>query len=114
MKRQGTSGLQRACLLWTVAGISLIVAVAAGSSVIRLMSGTADAGYTVWGIVGIAALLNALVFLVLGWRLRHRFVNTVQTYGSRGTYLEDDGSNRPTIPLLGDGQARSNITNPPA
>jgi hypothetical protein len=111
MKRQGTNGLQPAHLLWTIAGASLIVAAAAGSSVIRLLSGTADAGSSVWGIIGIAALLEALVLFVLGWRLRHRYVNTVQTYGSRGEYMEDDGSNRPHIPLLGDGQARPNITN---
>jgi hypothetical protein len=43
--------------------------------------------------------------------LRHQYVNSVQTYESRGDYLEDDGSNRATIPLLGDGQARPNITN---
>ena len=112
MKRQGTSGLQRAYLLWSVAGVSFIAAAAAGSSVIRLVSGTADAGSTIWGIIGIVALLDALVLFVLGWRLRHRYVNTVQTYESRGTYLADDGSNRPHVPLLGDGQARPNITNP--
>jgi len=112
MRRQGTSGLQWAYLLWSVAGVSLIAAAAAGSSVLRLLSGTADAGSTVWGIVGIAALLDALVLFVLGWRLRQRYVNTVQTYESRGAYLEDDRSNRHNVPLLGDGQARPNITNP--
>jgi hypothetical protein len=112
MKRQGNSGLQRAYLLWSVAGVSLIAATATGSSVIRLVSGTADAGSTVWGIIGIAALLDALVLFVLGWRLRQRYVDTVQTYESRGAYLADDGSNRPNVPLLGDGQARPNITNP--
>ena len=112
MRLQGTSGLQRAYLLWSVAGVCLIAAAAAGSSVIRLLSGTADAGSTVWGIIGIAALLDALVLFVLGWRLRQRYVNTVQTYESRGAYLEDDGSNRHHVPLLGDGQARPNITNP--
>ena len=65
----------------------------------------------VWGIVGIAALLEALVLFAVGLRLRHRYVNTVQGYESRGDYLEDDGSNRPRIPLLGDGAARQNITN---
>lgn len=114
MKQQGNRGLQRTYLLWTAAGVSLLVAAAAGSPVIRLLSGTADAGSAVWGIVGTAALLAALVFLVAGWRLRQRFVNTVQTYESRGAYLEDDGSNRPSVPLLGDGQSRSNIPNPPA
>ena len=111
MKRSGSSGLHRAYFLWTIAGTSLIVAAVAGSSVISVWSGTADAGSFLWGIIGIAALLESLVLFVLGLRLRHRYVNSVQTYESRGDYLEDDGSNRATIPLLGDGQARPNITN---
>ncbi|MCE3292702.1 MAG: hypothetical protein K0Q84_1639 [Arthrobacter sp.] len=98
MKRQGNSGLQRAYLLWSVAGVSLIAAAATGSSVIRLVSGTADAGSTVWGIIGIAALLDAFVLFVLGWRLRQRYVNTVQTYESRGAYLADDGSKPRRLP----------------
>jgi hypothetical protein len=112
MKRSGTSGLHRAYFLWTIAGTSMIVAAIAGSSVISVLGGTADAGSFVWGIIGIAALLESLVLFVLGLRLRHRYVNSVQTYESRGDYLEDDdGSNRARIPLLGDGQARPNITN---
>ena len=71
-----------------------------------MFSGTADAGSLVWGIIGIAALLEALVLFVYGLRLRHRYLNKVQSYESRGDYLADDGSNRPRIPLLGDGQAR--------
>lgn len=112
MKRAGTSGLQRAYLFWTLAGVSLIVALAAGSSVIGLLSGTADAGSAIWGIVGVAALLDALVLFALSLRLRHRYVNTVQSYESRGAYLQDGNSHLPTVPLLGDGQARPNITNP--
>ena len=112
MRRQGPNGLQRAYRLWTAAGLSLMVSAAAGSSVIRLLSGMTDAGSTAWGIVGIAALLDALVLFVLGWQLRQRYVNTVQTYESRGACLADGGSNRPSVPLLGDGQARPNITNP--
>jgi hypothetical protein len=111
LKQPGTNGLHRAYFLWTIAGTSLIVAAVAGSSVIGVLSGTADAGSFVWGIIGIAALLESLVLFVLGLRLRHRYVNSVQTYESRGDYLEDDGSNRARIPLLGDGQARHNITN---
>jgi len=110
MKRQGANGLQRAYLLWTIAGTSLIVAAVAGASVIEVLSGTADAGSLVWGIVGIAALLESLVLFVCGLRLRHRYLNQVQGYESRGDYLADDGSNRVQIPLLGDGQARQNIT----
>jgi hypothetical protein len=45
-----------------------------------------------------------------GLRLRHRYVNQVQTYETRGDYLEDDGSGRPKIPLLGDGQASQRTT----
>jgi hypothetical protein len=112
MKRPGTSGLQRAYLFWTLAGVSLIAASAAGSSVISLLGGTADAGSAVWGIVGVAALLGALVLFALGLRLRHRYVNTVQSYESRGAYVEDGGSHRPNVPLVGDGQARPNLTNP--
>ena len=111
MTRSGTSGLHRAYFLWTIAGTSLIVAAVAGSTVISMLSGTADAGSFVWGIIGIAALLESLVLFVLGLRLRHRYMNSVQTYESRGDYLKDDGSNRARIPLLGDGQARPNITN---
>ena len=111
MERRQTNGLQRAYFLWTVAGTSLIVAAAAGSSVIALVSGTADAGSFVWGIIGIAALLESLVLFVFGLRLRHRYVNQVQGYESRGDYLADDGSNRVRIPLLGDGQASRNVTN---
>ena len=111
MKRSGTSRLHRAYFLWTIAGTSLVVAAVAGSSVISVLIGTADAGSFVWGIIGIAALLESLVLFVLGLRLRHRHANSVQTYESRGDYLEDDRSNRATIPLLGDGQARPNITN---
>lgn len=112
MKRQEANRLQRAYLLCTVAGLSLVVAAVAGSPVFRLLSGTADTASAVWGVVGIAALLGSLVLFVLGWRLRQKFVNTVQTYESRGAYLKDDGSNRSNVPLLGDGQARPNITNP--
>ncbi|WP_457973741.1 hypothetical protein [Arthrobacter sp. D1-17] len=112
MKPPGTIGLQRAYLFWTLAGVSLIAASAAGSPVISLLSGTADAGSTVWGISGVAALLAALALFALGLRLRHRYMNTVQSYESRGAYLEDDGSPRPNLPLVGDGQARPNLTNP--
>ena len=111
MKRRTANGLQRAYFLWTIAGTSVIVAAVAGTSVFSVLSGTADAGSLVWGIVGIAALLEALVLFAVGLRLRHRYVNTVQGYESRGDYLEDDGSNRPRSPLLGDGGARQNITN---
>ena len=50
------------------------------------------------------------MLFVVGLRLRHRYLNQVQGYESRGDYLTDDGSNRVQIPLLGDGQARQNIT----
>ena len=110
MKRQEAGGLHRAYLLWTIAGTSLIVAAVAGASVIEVLGGTADAGSLVWGIIGIAALLEALVLFVFGLRLRHRYLNQVQGYESRGDYRADDGSNRVQIPLLGDGQARQNIT----
>jgi hypothetical protein len=110
-KTHGANGLQRAYVLWSIAGTSLLVAAVAGTSVAGVLSGTADAGSLVWGIVGIAALLESLVLFVVGLRLRHSYVNSVQTYESRGGYLEDDGSNRVRIPLLGGGQARQNITN---
>lgn len=42
MKRQEANRLQRAYLLWSIAGVSLIAAAVAGSSVFRLVSGTAD------------------------------------------------------------------------
>jgi hypothetical protein len=111
LKRRGANGLQQAYLMWTIAGTSLLVAAVAGSSVVGVLSGTADAGSFIWGIIGIAALLESLALFVVGLRLRHRYVNSVQTYESRGDYLEDDGSNPVRIPLLGDGQARQNITN---
>ena len=110
MKRRTANGLQRAYFLWTIAGTSVIVAAVAGTSVFSVLSGTADAGSLVWGIIGIAALLEALVLFIFGLRLRHRYLNQVQGYESRGDYLADDGSNRVQIPLLGDGQARQNIT----
>ncbi|WP_258073882.1 hypothetical protein [Arthrobacter sp. Y81] len=37
-------------------------------------------------------------------------MNQVRTYETRGDYREDDGSNRPRIPLLGDGQANQRTT----
>jgi hypothetical protein len=110
-RRHGANGLQRAYVLWSIAGTSLLVAAVAGTSVVGVLTGTADAGSFIWGTVGIAALLESLVLFVVGLRLRHSYVNSVQTYESRGDYLEDDGSNRVRIPLLGDGQARQNITN---
>jgi hypothetical protein len=110
MKQQRANGLQRAYLLWTIAGTSLVVAVVAGASVIEVITGTVNAGSLVWGIIGIAALLESLVLFVLGLRLRHRYLNQAQGYESRGDYLTDDGSHRVQIPLLGDGQARPNIT----
>ena len=112
MKRQEANRLQRAYLLWTIAGVSLIAAAVAGSSVVHLVSGTADAASAVSGIVGVAALVASLVLFILGWRVRQAYVNTVQSYEIRGSYLEDDGSNRTSVPLLGDGQARPNIINP--
>lgn len=54
---------------------SLIVAAVAGASVIEVFSGTADAGSLVWGIIGIAALLEALVLFAFGLRLRHRYLH---------------------------------------
>jgi hypothetical protein len=75
-----------------------------------VLSGTADAGTLVWGIIGIALLLEALVLFGYGLRLRHRYVNQVQTYETRGDYREDDGSNRSGVPLLGDGQINQRTT----
>ncbi|MFF1382008.1 hypothetical protein ACFVWT_00430 [Arthrobacter sp. NPDC058288] len=37
-------------------------------------------------------------------------MNQVQTYETRGDYREDDGSNRPRVPLLGDGQSSQRST----
>ena len=111
MTRKVADGLQRAYLLWTIAGTSLIVAAAAGAAVVEVFRGTADAGTFVWGMIGIAALLESLVLFAVGLRLRHRYLNQVQSYDSRGDYLADDGSRRPRIPLLGDGQATQNIHN---
>ena len=111
MTRRVAEGLQRAFFLWTIAGTSLIVAAAAGAAVVEVFRGTADAGTFVWGMIGIAALLESLVLFAVGLRLRHRYLNQVQSYDSRGDYLADDGSRRPRIPLLGDGQATQNIQN---
>lgn len=108
MTRRAANGLQRAFFLWTIAGISLIVAAAAGAAVVEVFRGTADAGTFVWGMIGLAALLESVVLFAVGLRLRHRYLNQVQSYGSRGDYLPDDGS-RPRMPLLGDGQATQNI-----
>lgn len=105
MNRREPNDLKRAYAAWTIAGTSLIVAAAAGSAIIAVFGGTADAGTLVWGIVGMASLLEALVLFAYGLRLRRRYVNQVQTYETRGAYREDDGSNRPRVPLLGDGQA---------
>jgi hypothetical protein len=88
----------------------LIVAAVAGSAIFAVLSGTADAGTLVWGIIGIALLLEALVLFGYGLRLRHRYVNQVQTYETRGDYREDDGSNRSGVPLLGDGQINQRTT----
>lgn len=111
MTRESADGLQRAFFLWTIAGTSLIVAAAAGAAVVEVFRGTADAGTFVWGLIGIAALLESLVLFAVGLRLRHRYLNQVQSYDSRGAYPADDGSRRPRIPLLGDGQATQNIHN---
>lgn len=108
MTRRAANGLQRAFFLWTIAGTSLIVAAAAGAAVVEVFRGTADAGTFVWGMMGLAALLESVVLFAVGLRLRHRYLNQVQSYGSRGDYLPDDGS-RPRMPLLGDGQATQNI-----
>ncbi|KIS26354.1 hypothetical protein TV39_17185 [Arthrobacter sp. SPG23] len=110
MKRRESNDLRRAYAVWTVAGTSLIVAAVAGSGIAAVFGGTADAGTLVWGIVGIASLLEALVLFGYGLWLRHRYVDQVRTYETRGDYLEDDGSNRPGIPLLGDGQAGQRTT----
>lgn len=107
--RRVTDGLQRAFFLWTIAGTSLIVAAAAGAAIVEVFRGTADGGTFVWGMIGIAALLESVVLFAVGLRLRHRYLNRAQSYDSRGDYLADDGSRRPTIPLLGDGQATQNI-----
>lgn len=111
MTRSVTDGQQRAFFLWTIAGTSLIVAASAGAAVVEVFRGTADAGTFVWGLIGIAALLESAVLFAVGLRLRHRYLNRVQSYDSRGDYLADDGSHRPRIPLLGDGQATQNIHN---
>jgi hypothetical protein len=110
MKPRKPNDLNRAYTAWTIAGTSLIVAAVAGSAIFAVFAGTADAATLVWGIVGIAALLEALVLFGYGLRLRHRYVHQVRTYDTRGDYLEDDGSNRPGIPLLGDGQAGQRST----
>ncbi|MBP1232748.1 hypothetical protein JOE40_002392 [Arthrobacter sp. PvP102] len=110
MNRRESNDLKRAHAAWTIAGASLIVAAVAGSSIIAVAGGTADAGTLVWGMVGIALLLEALVLFAYGLRLRHRYVSQVQTYETRGSYREDDGSNRPRVPLLGDGQASQRST----
>lgn len=110
MNRREPNDLKRAYAAWTIAGTSLIVAAVAGSSIIAVVGGTADAGTLVWGMVGMALLLEALVLFAYGLWLRHRYVNQVQTYETRGDYREDDGSNKPGIPLLGDGQANQRTT----
>jgi hypothetical protein len=107
--RRAADGLQRTFFLWTIAGTSLIVAAAAGAAIVEVFRGTADAGTFVWGMIGIAALLESVVLFAVGLRLRHGHLNTVQGYDSRGDYLQDDGSRRPRVPLLGDGQATQNI-----
>ncbi|MBP1134860.1 hypothetical protein JOE31_001092 [Arthrobacter sp. PvP023] len=110
MNRREPNDLKRAYAAWTIAGTSLIVTAVAGSAIIAVFGGTADAGTLVWGIVGMASLLEALVLFAYGLRLRHRYVTQVQTYETRGDYREDDGSNRPRVPLLGDGQASQRST----
>jgi heme exporter protein D len=111
MTRRVSDGLQRAFFLWTIAGTSLIVAAAAGAAAIEVFRGTADGGTFVWGMIGIAALLESVVLFAVGLRLRRRYLHQVQSYDSRGDYLADDGSRRPRMPLLGDGQATQNIHN---
>lgn len=71
MNRRESNDLKRAHAAWTIAGASLIVAAVAGSSIIAVAGGTADAGTLVWGMVGIALLLEALVLFAYGLRLRH-------------------------------------------
>ena len=110
MKLKESNDLRRAYAMWTIAGTSLIVAAVAGAAIFDVFTGTADAGSLVWGIIGTAFLLEALVLFGYGLRLRHRYVNTVRTYETRGDYREDDGSNGPRIPLLGDGQANQRTT----
>jgi heme exporter protein D len=107
--KRAADGLQRTFFLWTIAGTSLIVAATAGAAMVEVFRGTADAGTFVWAMIGIAALLESLVLFAVGLRLRRRYLNQVQSYDSRGDYLPDDGSRRPRIPLLGDGQATPNI-----
>jgi hypothetical protein len=102
-------GLQRAFFLWTIAGTSLIVAAAAGAAIVEVFRGTADGGTFVWGLIGMAALLESVVLFAVGLLLRHRYLNQVHSYDSRGDYLPDDGSRGPRIPLLGDGQATQNL-----
>jgi hypothetical protein len=91
MTRRSADGQQRAFFLWTIAGTSLIVAVAAGAAVVEVFTGTADAGTFVWGLIGIAALLESVMLFAVGLRLRHRYLNQVQSYDSPGAYLTDDG-----------------------
>jgi membrane protein implicated in regulation of membrane protease activity len=110
MKRRESNDIKRAYAMWAIAGTSLIVAAVAGSAIFAVFTGTADAGTLAWGIIGIASLLEALVLLGYGLRLRQRYVNKVQTYETRGDYRADDGSNRPRVPLLGDGQANQRTT----
>ena len=110
MKRREPNALKRAHTMWTIAGTSLIVAAVAGSAIFAVFTGTADAGTVVWGIIGIASLLEAAVLFGYGLRLRHRYVNQIRTYETRGDYREDDGFNQPRIPLLGDGQANQRTT----
>ena len=112
MKRKAADGQQQAFFLWTIAGTSLIVAAAAGAAVVEVFQGTADAGTFVWGMIGIAAVLESVVLFVVGLRLRHQYLNQVQSYGSRGDYLPADGSRHPGMPLLGDGQATQNVHHP--
>ncbi|MFF2319097.1 hypothetical protein ACFVTE_22850 [Arthrobacter sp. NPDC058097] len=110
MVRRAADGQQRAFFLWTIAGTSLIVAAAAGAAIVEVFQGAADGGTFVWGMIGLAALFESLVLFAVGLRLRHRYLNQVQSYDTRGDYLADDGSRRPRIPLLGDGQATQNMS----
>lgn len=68
MKRRESNDLKRAYAVWTIAGTSLIVAAVAGSAIFAVFAGTADAGTLVWGVVGIAALLETLVLFGYGLR----------------------------------------------